>query len=129
MSLSKEELQKRWDKRYPNFTIQEMHSRHGRIAWSRDNRIMIDLLFMDKLQALRDIVGPLQVTSGYRSQRENKLVGGAPSSLHMLGKAADFLQKSMLPSDVVKAAYSVGFTYAKYYPETGHIHVQFDQIP
>lgn len=32
---------------------------------------------------------PITVTSGYRSERVNKLVGGAKGSLHLIGRAAD----------------------------------------
>ena len=32
---------------------------------------------------------PITVTSGYRSERVNKIVGGAKGSLHLVGKAAD----------------------------------------
>ena len=42
------------------------------------------------LQPLRDAVGaPLVVSSGYRSPRLNKFVGGSARSQHMEGKAAD----------------------------------------
>ena len=32
---------------------------------------------------------PITVTSGFRSERVNKIVGGAKGSLHLVGKAAD----------------------------------------
>lgn len=32
---------------------------------------------------------PITVTSGFRSQRVNKIVGGVRGSLHLIGKAAD----------------------------------------
>lgn len=42
------------------------------------------------LQALRDELGlPIVINSGYRSPAHNKRVGGAKSSQHLLGKAAD----------------------------------------
>lgn len=43
------------------------------------------------LQPVRDRWGPLAVTSGYRSPRVNRCVGGAPSSQHLRGEAADVL--------------------------------------
>ena len=42
------------------------------------------------LQMLRDTVGqPLTVNSGFRCPKHNARVGGAKSSQHLLGKAAD----------------------------------------
>lgn len=43
------------------------------------------------LQPVRDHYGrPVVVTSGYRSPALNKRIGGADSSQHVLGEAADF---------------------------------------
>lgn len=45
---------------------------------------------MNKLQALREAYGKvLFVTSGARCKAWNKKVGGAPSSQHLTGNAAD----------------------------------------
>lgn len=42
------------------------------------------------LQPLREAVGsPIQITSGFRSPKVNKAVGGAKNSDHLKGKAAD----------------------------------------
>jgi hypothetical protein len=41
------------------------------------------------LQPARDALGPLKISSGFRSARLNKLVGGAPTSDHRRGFAAD----------------------------------------
>lgn len=42
------------------------------------------------LQPLRDAVGhPIQITSGYRSPKVNKAVGGSKTSEHLTGQAAD----------------------------------------
>ena len=42
------------------------------------------------LEPLRQLYGsPIRVTSGYRSPDLNAVVGGAPSSQHMRGQAAD----------------------------------------
>lgn len=44
------------------------------------------------LQLLRDRIGrPLSVTSGFRCNRHNAVVGGADNSLHTLGMAADVI--------------------------------------
>lgn len=47
-------------------------------------------LCVNVLEPLRDIVkSPLNITSGYRCKRLNKLIGGANTSQHTQGKAAD----------------------------------------
>ena len=48
------------------------------------------------LEPLRDHVGhPITITSGYRSQRLNKAVGGVDNSQHMAGEAADLAISSL----------------------------------
>lgn len=41
------------------------------------------------LQPARAALGPLRISSGFRSEKLNKLVGGVPNSDHRLGFAAD----------------------------------------
>lgn len=44
------------------------------------------------MQRIRDELGvPVQITSGYRAPAVNRAVGGAASSQHQLGLAADFI--------------------------------------
>jgi len=48
-------------------------------------------ILMPNMQAVRDSLGcPVFVTSGYRSPEVNRAVGGAPTSDHVQGLAADF---------------------------------------
>ena len=43
-----------------------------------------------QLQALRDVVGRIIITSSYRTEAHNRKIGGAPKSQHLTAKAADF---------------------------------------
>jgi hypothetical protein len=43
------------------------------------------------LQPARSALGPIQITSGFRSEKLNELVGGVPNSDHRLGYAADII--------------------------------------
>lgn len=53
-------------------------------------RDAIVALCTNVLQPLRDLWGkPLKINSGYRCPRLNALVGGAPTSQHTKGEAAD----------------------------------------
>lgn len=45
----------------------------------------------DVLELIRSIIGkPLHITSWYRPEKYNIMIGGAHSSMHVLGLAADF---------------------------------------
>ena len=50
------------------------------------------LLAVEVLEPARQAYGkPIRVTSGYRSERLNKAVGGNPNSQHKKGQAADIV--------------------------------------
>ena len=60
----------------------------------------LQLLVTNVLDPLREEWGaPIIVTSGYRSPQLNVVVGGARSSQHLLGQAADIRTVSDLPED------------------------------
>ena len=79
-----------------NFTREEFDCRDG-------TRVPDDLfcnlcLLVTNLQTLRDEIGiPLFISSGYRTKRYNKAVGGAKSSQHLLARAADLSTKQLNP--------------------------------
>jgi hypothetical protein len=45
----------------------------------------------EQLQKIRDLVGVIHVTSGYRCKRLNRIIGGAAKSQHIKGEAADIV--------------------------------------
>ena len=52
--------------------------------------INMDKQFLTKLESAREIARiPFKITSGYRSVRHNKEVGGVQNSSHLFGLAAD----------------------------------------
>lgn len=68
----------------PAFKVREFRCRDGSDA------IMIDQTLVVLLQCIREHFGkPITITSGYRTAAHNKSVGGAKSSQHLLGLAAD----------------------------------------
>ena len=68
----------------PGFKVREFRCRDGSDA------IMIDQTLVVLLQAIREHFGKaVTITSGYRTAAHNKSVGGAKSSQHLLGRAAD----------------------------------------
>ena len=45
-----------------------------------------------QMQKIRDLLGrPITITSGYRCEDLNDLVGGSKGSYHLIGQAADFI--------------------------------------
>jgi len=68
----------------PNFTVYEFRCRDG------SDTVMIDESLVVLLQCIREHFGkPITITSGYRTAAHNTAVGGAKSSQHLLGRAAD----------------------------------------
>ena len=69
----------------PGFKVREFRCRDG------SDVVMIDQTLVVLLQAIREHFGkPVTITSGYRTAAHNAAVGGAKSSQHLLGRAADF---------------------------------------
>jgi uncharacterized protein YcbK (DUF882 family) len=64
-----------------------------------------------RLQLLRDIIGPIVINSGYRSPEYNKKVGGTEQSKHMEAEAVDirWLNKSWPIEQVADIAEGIGF--------------------
>ena len=60
-------------------------------ACRASDTILIDDELVVLLQCIREHFGAkVHITSGYRTAAHNKSVGGAKSSQHLLGRAADF---------------------------------------
>lgn len=76
---------------------------------SLDN--MLELI-VNCLQPIRNKLGkPMIITSGYRNSKVNKLVGGAATSQHTKGQAADFTVNGMQPAKVVEFIKNSGIEY------------------
>ena len=91
----------------------------------------IKALVLNVLDPLRARVGrPIIITSGYRSQRVNKLVGGSKISQHLTGKAADFHVLGYTPQqmDVVFQTIQMCYDFDQliFYPSKNFIHVSWD---
>jgi zinc D-Ala-D-Ala carboxypeptidase len=92
--------------RWPHFTPEELAcdcKRHCQGEYYHDET------FLDALEALREIVGPLRINSAHRCKGHNKAVGGATCSLHMRKIAADIALAGHDRKALAVAARKVGF--------------------
>jgi len=91
-----------------NFTLEEFVRSQTAARRNIDNTPLqnhIDnavALAQNVLQPLRNALGPVIVTSGYRSETLNAAVGGSPRSQHRFGEAADIVINGVPTPDVCK---------------------------
>jgi hypothetical protein len=80
-----------------NFTIAELcRTDTGLFNAPNTDQIMnLKVLCEQVLQPLRDYYGAVTINSGFRSPAVNKAVGGASTSQHLRGEAADIVIKDV----------------------------------
>lgn len=73
-----------------NFHLSEFACKDRHRTPVPDHLLINVQLLAEALQTVRDRVGaPLEVSSGYRTRRHNRAVGGSPGSQHLMARAAD----------------------------------------
>lgn len=73
------------------------------------NSAPVSVRLVHAIQALRDKLGvPLTINSGFRCVKHNKAVGGAASSQHLYGTAADIKAKGITPAELFGIAEQLG---------------------
>lgn len=79
------------------------------------------------LDPLRERIGkPIRVSSGYRPPALNRLVGGAQTSQHSNGEAADISVTGMTPRQLCEAIVAAGLPFDQLIEEFGQwTHVSF----
>ena len=86
----------------PDFKVRELRCRDG------SDTVMVDETLTVVLQCIREHFGkPVTITSGYRTAAHNAAVGGAKSSQHLLGRAADIRVEGVSVEDVAAYAESL----------------------
>ncbi len=90
------------------------------------NMVRVNVKLLAMLEKLRHILGgaPITVTSGYRCPAHNQAVGGAVSSRHLLGNAADITVANATPAQVADMAETLGFPGVGRYRNFTHVDVR-----
>lgn len=96
---------------------------------SLDN--MLELIYY-VLQPLRNKIGkPMIITSGFRNQQVNKLVGGSKTSEHTKGMAVDFVINGMSPKQIINFIRKSGIKYTQlieeYANNTSWVHISYNR--
>lgn len=87
---------------------------------------MINLTALNCLQATRDRIGPIQVTSGVRCRTYNDWLSGSSSeSKHMAGRAFDCNAMGAVGYEtLLQIGLECGFTWG--YVGDGYVHLEYD---
>lgn len=86
----------------PDFKVRELRCKDG------TDTVMVDEALTVVLQCIREHFGKaVTITSGYRTAAHNAAVGGAKSSQHLLGRAADIRVQGVSVEDVAAYAESL----------------------
>ena len=90
----------------------------------------IRALALNVLDPLRARIGrSIIITSGYRSQRVNELVGGSKTSQHLSGKAADIHVQGYTPQQMEMVYRTIQMYYdfdqLIFYPSKNIIHISW----
>lgn len=102
-----------------NFLLKEFRCKDG------SDTVLLDYGLVEILQAVRShFDAPVSITSAYRTESHNKSVGGAASSYHVKGQAADFTVTGVSNREVAKFLQSMGVKGIGLYNYTGgFVHV------
>jgi hypothetical protein len=101
-------------------TFSEIAERRGISNVPNDEQIANLTELAQSLERVRDLVGELHISSGFRSPKLNTVIGGSVNSAHTQGYAADFTASGFgSPLDVCKAIEGSGISYDQLILEGG----------
>lgn len=116
-----------------NFTMSELIHSDKAVQYNINN--MPDINALDNLlnlivyclQPIRKKIGkPMIISSGYRCERVNKLVGGKENSQHRKGQAADFIVKGLSVQNTIQFIVKSGIEYDQLINEYDKwVHISF----
>lgn len=91
----------------------------------------LEALVENLLDPIREkFATPMIITSGYRCERLNDLVGGEKNSQHRQGKAADFRFAGFTAKEMIQAFFEISETFDYdqliYYKKRRFIHISYN---
>jgi zinc D-Ala-D-Ala carboxypeptidase len=101
----------------PHFTLAELTASQTAARKGLDNtpspKVQGNLVRLaNSLEAIREAAGkPVRISSGFRSEQVNKAVGGAPTSKHIEGLAADINIPGMAPIELALLVARMGLPF------------------
>ena len=91
--------------------------------------INLKLLCNNILQPLRNYLNkPIFISSGFRSEEVNALVGGTINSQHLRGQACDFYVKNLTPFDIAKAVMDLNLDFDQMILYPDFVHISYTNI-
>jgi len=120
-----------------NFSLEQLIYSDTALRVGIDNTPAADIvknlrLLAKGLEQVQAVTGfPLQISSGYRCPELNRRIGGAKTSQHTQGLAADFTCAAYGPPvDVIKAIRSSGINFDQCILEYAKwVHISFSKAP
>ena len=118
-----------------NFELSEFLINSKGIDLHPSDTILLNINYLVNitLQPMRDFFNkPIVITSGYRDENLNKLIGGAKYSSHLSGRAVDFhiikdgISRMPLWTTAFKIYEYIPFTQLIIYPEEIRYHIETD---
>lgn len=97
----------------PNFSLEELSVTQTRLANAPPPEAVARLRTLAEtlLEPLRAALGPVEITSGFRSAAVNRAAGGAAASAHLYGCAADLKVRGRTPTEVVAWVVQSGLVF------------------
>lgn len=80
-----------------------------------------------RMEIVRVLLGgkPITITSGFRNERVNKLVGGSPTSDHRFGKSVDFRRGGMGVREAARIIEASALDFDQLIIYSRHLHIGF----
>lgn len=94
------------------------------------NTVMLSPDLLARVNHLRRVINrPIYINSGYRCKKENRRVGGAPGSYHLLGMAVDIHAGDFLLSELLIYAQEIEFNGIGFYEKKNFLHLDIRPGP
>ena len=104
-----------------NFTLEELAQ-----AW-KGKWAVVQPASVTHLQQIRDRVGWVSISSGYRNPQYNERIGGAAYSRHLYGDGFDLITEANM-EETADACWEAGADYVAMYND-GHVHCDWRNDP